>query len=659
MFQEPTILSNGQEAEHIAENNQILWGVRIRQARVQAPSGNTCGLPEAIAGSGMISTSKCVLAYEEMNKETSHFGGLMTEEFGSTQLYRYETITGGLSSGVFGEDGFVVDLVPLNRTSMIRTIRAMQCDKRKPVEITLGKTYLWDDKLANRSHCIPFMDDRTSMISIVVQVYNPSVNVFSRFDLRVVFEPSGANPTHWYMNAATLVQKLDVASQYVFVDILLCLWMLIEFSAWVWECRLGTVNFLSPWTFLDLCIFVLSGIHIYHVISTIAQVTEASLQSSLGIPTEFSDLHHDLNWAELVNIFQGLLIVFLMLRVFKYLNFIKGLRAVFLTILRAGNDLIFFFLLFGIVVMTFVFAGHIVFGPLTEEYHSISASLETILRMVVLDFNYESMAVAGTLGSLYFCVSMFFFYFLMVNIFTAIILTSWQIEKQRVDEEAKGEDPLGFIKWAFGFFIFFGWLKTLIRYMMNPSQTMKSFKNWLDDRRTKMATREVLLRLEQWRARKHNRNVTWLDFEGIQQALVGSERNRRIVTDYQVQLVMRLCKIKRKGDHKLLFTAKERKTLETEEANAGADRDDFGGPESNGVDSIIAMKKLVRAVGIIHKNQRAFWKDVNGSLQSIQGQVMTAQDRLHTINSVVNSMVPHGTFRTNHQGFCIFCDGQC
>jgi hypothetical protein len=247
----------------------------------------------------------------------------------------------------------------------------------------------------------------------------------------------------------------------------------------------------------------------------------------------------------------------------------------------------------------------------------------------------------------------------MVNIFTAIILTSWQIEKQRVDEEAKGEDPLGFIKWAFGFFIFFGWLKTLIRYMMNPSQTMKSFKNWLDDRRTKMATREVLLRLEQWRARKHNRNVTWLDFEGIQQALVGSERNRRIVTDYQVQLVMRLCKIKRKGDDKLLFTAKERKTLETEEANAGADRDDFGGPESNGVDSIIAMKKLVRAVGIIHNNQRAFWKDVNGSLQSIQGQVMTAQDRLHTINSVVNSMVPHGTFRTNHQGFCIFCDGQC
>ena len=109
----------------------------------------------------------------------------------------------------------------------------------------------------------------------------------------------------------------------------------------------------------------------------------------------------------------------------------------------------------------------------------------------------------------------------------------------------------------------------------------------------------------------------------------------------------------------MLFTAKERKTLETEEANAGADRDDFGGPESNGVDSIIAMKKLVRAVGIIHKNQRAFWKDVNGSLQSIQGQVMTAQDRLHTINSVVNSMVPHGTFRTNHQGFCIFCDGQC
>ncbi len=644
MFQEPAVLSNGKEAEHIAENNQILWGVRIRQARVQPPSGDSCDLPEAIAGSGMISMSKCVLAYDENNKETSHFGGIMTEEFGSTQLYQYETITGGLSSGVFGEDGFVVDLVPLNKSSMIRKIRAMQCDKRKPVEIGPGKTYLWDDQLVNRSHCIPFLDDRTSMISVVLQVYNPSVNVFSRFDFRVVFELSGANPTHWYMNAATLVQKLHVEGQVVFVDILLCLWMLIEFSAWVWECRLGTVNFLSPWTFLDLSIFGLSGIHIYDVISSVARVQETSLQSSLGNPSEFSDLHHDLNWAELVNIFQGLLIIALLFRVFKYLNFIKGLRAVFLTILRAGNDLIFFFLLFGIVILTFVFAGHIVFGPLTEEYHSISASLETILRMVLLDFNYESMAVAGTLGSLYFCVAMFFFYFLMVNIFTAIIITSWQIEKQRVDEEAKGEDPLGFIKWAIGFFIFFGWLKTLIRFLMNPSETMKSFKNWLDDRRTKMATREVLLRLEQWRARKQNRNVAWLDFERIQQVLAGSERNRRIVTDYQVQLVMRLCKTKRKGDDKLLFTAKERKALETEDS---ADGDDLGGPESNGVDSIIAMKKLVHAVGIIHNNQRAFWKDVNGSLQSIQGQVMTAQDRLHTINSVVNSMVPHGMFEMN------------
>ena len=56
------------------------------------------------------------------------------------------------------------------------------------------------------------------------------------------------------------------------------------------------------------------------------------------------------------------------------------------------------------------------------------------------------------------------------------------------------------------------------------------------------------------------------------------------------------------------------------------------------------MKKLVHAIGVIHNNQRAFWKDVNGSLQSIQGQVMSAQDRLRTIDSVVNSMVPHGMF---------------
>ena len=641
MFQDPEKLSNGKIAEHIAENNQVLWGIRIRQVRVKAASKVSCSLPAAISESELISLSRCVLEYSFENKNTEHFGGEMTAKYGSSQLYQYVAVTGALSTFNFGEDGYVVDLVPLNETAMIRKTRSMQCDTRKPVEITLNRTYLWDDSLVDRTKCIPFIDEHTSMISVVIQVYNPSENVFSRFDFRVVFEQSGATKTSWHVNAATLVQKEDEAGLKLAVDVVLCVWMLIEFSAWVWECRLGTVNFKSPWTFLDLCIFALSGFVIYNLIFTISRVTDESLSSSLSLQ-EFTDLQNEISWAQTVNYIKALLIIALLLRVFKYLNFIAGLRAVFLTILRAGNDLIFFFILFGIVIVAFAFAGHIVFGPLTEEYHTILSSFETILRMAVLDFNYEGIAVAGALGPAYFCVSMLFFYFLMVNIFTAIILTAWRIEKQRVDEEAKGRDPLAFMKWFFSFFLFFGWLRLFVGYVANPSATVKRFKNWLDDRRTKMDTREVLIRLEQWRARKHNRNVNWLDFERIQQALAGSERNRRIVTDYQVQLVMRLCKTKRKGDDKLLFTTAERKVVEKEEADEAADAEEFGGSESTGIGSVIAMNKLIRAVGIIHNNQRAFWKDVNGSLESIQGQVLTAQGRLQTINSVVNTMVPHG-----------------
>ncbi len=662
-------------AQYIAESNQVLWGIRLRQARVRSPStALDCAIPQSILNAGLLGQNDCILAYDhDLTKETRGFGGKTLDK---KQLY---TFTPRAESGwhfEFGPDGYVVDLVPLNETHAYRTSRAMQCNPRKPVDA--GP--LWHDTLANRSTCVPFVDEQTAALFVVVQVYNPNNNIFFRIQMVTEFDYTGKVGNMVIKNSASFAPQEGAGGPASAVFIILMLWMILEFAYWINEFRLGAVNVTSAWTLIDLTIFVLSGIYIYDAIQIMIGHTANLVASALEDENTYTDLFVYLDWREYVNFFQGFLILLLLIRFFKYLNFISGLRAVFLTIVRAGVDLVYFFILFIAVILAFVFSGYVVFGPEAEDFSSIGQTIATIMRLVVLDFDYDQIEQTAPLGPVYFAVSMFFFYFLLVNIFTAIMLSSWRIEKKRLDEEEEkrrktreavaaaqarendkevggggrsggaggGDGKDGAASFSLMGLILYivtlQWLKHVFRILCNPVRTFQLIKAWADTQRRSMSTREVMLRLEQWKARKHNAKTEFLNFHHIQQALAGGERNRIIVSDWQVQQVMGLCRTKRKGGEKFLHTEAEMHRLMQADDNSAMD-DMIGPADDNALESVAGMKKLVQAIGVIHKNQRAFWRDVNATLRGIQEQTLQAQNRLHSITYRVDSMVPHGECR--------------
>jgi len=615
------------EGHYISTSNQLLWGIRMKQVRVQSTKVATdCYIPEVILNSGIIGATDCFHEAETQYISEEGYGGLTIH---NKPLYTYSPV----------DVGFIYDLVPMNQTTAIRTVRAMKCDANDPVQ-TINDVQYWHDDLINRTTCVPFLDSHTSSISTVVQVYNPNYNIFARIELTSTFTVSGAVTNKVSFTSAKLdtTESTNVAG--LIINIALMSAMIIEMIFWVQEIRHGTVRLFSFAALVDLLIHTLSSVYIFDTSREWLSYTAEHLVAELRNINTFTDLAVSLEFREAMNICQGLLILLLILRLFKYLNFIRGLQVVYRTVMSAGVDIAYFFVLFIAIMMAFVFAGYVVFGPTTERYSSIPEAVITILRMVVLDFDYKIYQDNGWTGIIYLFGSMFFFYFLLVNIFTAIVLSSWQTEKKLMDDSTEKRVKVTGVNW-FGwvmYLVFFGWLFDLIKILINPARSCRRLVIFFKDMQSRMNTHEVMIRLDQWHQKKSNSRTQFMDFDRIQQALSGGQANRREISPYQVQIVMKLCKVK-KSEEKLILNKKEMERamvemeIESKIDNAAPVAGD------NALESVTALKKLTSALSIVHSNQRGYWRDALQKLTEIQNQSMATQNRLHSINERVDKMV--------------------
>ena len=66
--------------------NELLWGVRFRQARVKEEEGG-CSLPPAIAGSDIVDMTNCGSDYSDLTRDTAAYGGVVKAT--NMSLYRW------------------------------------------------------------------------------------------------------------------------------------------------------------------------------------------------------------------------------------------------------------------------------------------------------------------------------------------------------------------------------------------------------------------------------------------------------------------------------------------------------------------------------------------------------------------------------------------
>jgi len=124
---------------------------------------------------------------------------------------------------------------------------------------------------------------------------------------------------------------------------------------------------------------------------------------------------------------------------FKYLRIHKRLYVLWHTLFQAGSDLITFTLVFFIILLGFIFMGWLVFGTDDPDFQGFVTTLGTNWQFLIGNPpDYGSMYQSNrALGPIYFALFTIFVFFVLVNMFVAIVGESYQAIREQIEEDKK------------------------------------------------------------------------------------------------------------------------------------------------------------------------------------------------------------------------------
>ena len=101
--------------------------------------------------------------------------------------------------------------------------------------------------------------------------------------------------------------------------------------------------------------------------------------------------------------------------------------------LQCGKDVASFFVMFAIVFLAFAQLGNLLFGTQVTDFASFDESIFTLLRTILGDFNFHAIQKADRLlGPVFFVSYVLFVFFILMNIFLAIINDTYSLVKTEI-----------------------------------------------------------------------------------------------------------------------------------------------------------------------------------------------------------------------------------
>ncbi len=622
--------------------NELLWGVRFRQARVK--TDDNCPLPTAIQDSNLVDMTNCASDYSDLTRDTSSYGGIVKAT--NQSLYRWlpssETgdspleSTANINPLTYGGDGYVFDF-NLNRTNAYESLKWLQCGN--------GAYF---DELTDPSTCIPFGDAQTRAIFVQFTTFNVNYDLFVRSEFRIEFSVAGWVETESLFYHGRLIERESSMATFVgFLNIILCFIILIDTAQYLSSFRRG-ISAITFWTLLDGIMYGIFVLHIYDAIRKgIFLDDQLQIVQALNKPSTFYNTSSLLIWHRTMQQLYAVNTVLLIIRTFKYLNLTSGLASVFRTLAMALTDMIYFLVLFFLMFIGFVFSGYVLFGPRSDDFKTLRSSSVTLLRMSIGDIDFNKFIEGDRqIAPAYFVVFTVLFYFIMTNIFLSIILDVWHKEKARLEAiHAKQENIqlAGDLK-----DMVLQYVKTLVKpstyfeildVFRNPKTWPRFVWRKCCGKRDDMSIEEIKERLKLWRNKRQNQDYNFVDFALIVRALEGGHLNHKDVSDEQVQSVMSMCKPPPNTKIVYIYDKKQ-----MEEKDAAMRKGQDGSPSMDEFAAkniqLTSIKRLVQAVGMIHMNQKKFWGKITTSLEGVQQLSVSMQHKLHTLNNNMDELVP-------------------
>ncbi|XP_042341543.1 polycystin-2 isoform X1 [Plectropomus leopardus] len=403
------------ENQSLIYYENLLLGVpRLRQVKVRNES---CSIHEDLRDE----VQDCYNMYTPTNEDTASFG----PKNGTAWVYTAESEMGG--SGYWGQvskyggGGYYQDL---SRTK-----------EESEAQLQFLKDHLW-------------LDRGTRAVFLDFSVYNGNINLFCIARLLVEFPATGGVVTSWQFQTVRLIRYVSSWDYFVgLCEVAFCLFILYYVVEEVLEIRIHRLHyFKSLWNCLDVLIVVLSVVAIIMNITRTAMVSNL-LKGLLENHTAHPSFEPLANLQVQFNNVAAVIVFFSWVKLFKFINFNKTMSQLSGTMSRCAKDLVGFAIMFFIIFLAYAQLAYLVFGTQVNDFSTFQASIFTQFRIILGDFEFSEIEEANpVLGPIYFTTFVFFIFFILMNMFLAIINDTYSEVKADMSQQRSEMEMTDLIK---------------------------------------------------------------------------------------------------------------------------------------------------------------------------------------------------------------------
>ncbi|KAI4550887.1 hypothetical protein MJT46_018394 [Ovis ammon polii x Ovis aries] len=307
--------------------------------------------------------------------------------------------------------------------------------------LLLGVPRLRQLRVRNDS-CVVHEDFREDILSCY-DVYSPDKEEqlpFGRLNgtaLVVEFPATGGAIPSWQIRTVKLIRYVSNWDFFIFgCEIAFCIFIFYYIVEEILELRIHGLRYLSSiWNILDLVVILLSimavGFHIFRTLEV-----NRLMGKLLQQPNMYADFEFLAFWQTQYNNMNAVNLFFAWIKIFKYISFNKTMTQLSSTLARCAKDILGFAVMFFIVFFAYAQLGYLLFGTQVENFSTFAKCIFTQFRIILGDFDYNAIDNANRiLGPVYFVTYVFFVFFVLLNMFLAIINDTYS----EVKEELAGQ----------------------------------------------------------------------------------------------------------------------------------------------------------------------------------------------------------------------------
>ncbi|XP_015235701.1 PREDICTED: polycystic kidney disease 2-like 1 protein [Cyprinodon variegatus] len=279
-----------------------------------------------------------------------------------------------------------------------------------------------------------WLDRGTRAVFIDFSAYNANINLFCVVRLVVEFPASGGTVPSYQIRTVKLIRYISTWDYFVLgCELFFCVFILYYIVEEILELRIHKfAYFNSIWNILDIVIILLAIVAIiFNVFRTVK--VDNLLGSLLEQPDIYADFEFLAFWQTQYNNMNAVNLFFAWIKIFKYISFNKTMTQLSSTLGRCAKDILGFAIMFFIVFFAYAQLGYLLFGTEVESFSSFVKCIFTQFRIILGDFDYDAIDRANrVLGPIYFVTYVFFVFFVLLNMFLAIINDTYSVVKEEL-----------------------------------------------------------------------------------------------------------------------------------------------------------------------------------------------------------------------------------